>query len=184
MVEVDGYGDGGGAGGFGGGGGEDGGAVGLGPGEEEEHGGGAFGGGGSDGCEDAFEVVLRGRGLVGWGRGGWNFERGGRGGVESIGSNNWNRMVSAEEDRHATIKTLQRKAHHTNTWYGVTTLRRLRKHDVCFILAKIVLHLLRWRSVRHGVSPSSGLWLAEAIATCPTFLNGDWGGGGPCARTL
>ena len=59
VVEVDGYGDRGGAGGFEGGGGEDGGAVGLGPGEEEEHGGRAFGGGGADGCENAFEVVLR-----------------------------------------------------------------------------------------------------------------------------
>ena len=67
VVEVDGYGDRGGAGGFGGGGREDGGAVGLGPGEEEEHGGGAFGGCGADGREDAFEVVLRGRGLVGLG---------------------------------------------------------------------------------------------------------------------
>ena len=58
VVEVDGYGDWGGAGGVRGGGCEDGLAVGLGPGEEEDHSGRAFGGGGADGREDAFEVVL------------------------------------------------------------------------------------------------------------------------------
>lgn len=68
VVEVEGYGDGGVAGGGGGGLGEEGGGVGLGPGEEEDHGGGVFGGRGADGGEDAFEVVLwvgRG-GLVSW----------------------------------------------------------------------------------------------------------------------
>ena len=59
VVEVHGYGDWNGAGGVRGGRGEDGLAVGLGPGEEEDHGGRALCGSGPDGREDAFEVVLR-----------------------------------------------------------------------------------------------------------------------------
>ena len=65
VVEVQRYGDRGVAGGGAGGLREQRVAVGLRPGEEEDHGWGAFGAGGADGGEDPFEVVLCESG--GWG---------------------------------------------------------------------------------------------------------------------
>lgn len=68
------------------------------------------------------------------------------------------KRVDMRESSHWTL--LQRKTHHADTGYTIATLRRLREHDVCFVLAKIVLHLLRRRSFRHRVSSLSELWLA------------------------
>lgn len=72
---------------------------------------------------------------------------------------NWKCQLNAHGSRrrkqtceNQAIELLLQRTHHTDTRYAIATLRRLCEHDVCFVLAKVVLHLLGRRSVRHGVS--------------------------------
>ena len=176
VVEVQGDGDGGGGGGGGGGLGEEGARVGLGPGEEEDHGGGVLGGGGADGGEDAFEVVLRFLIGVSW--------EGGEGvgaqdgedwkGIEGVGWQSRRTMAAQLAWSRGKLvgENFKGTTHNADASDAILSLGSLSQHDIGFVLRQVKLrlfgtwfrHVGAWRAgQRHNC------WLVEVVPTSSRY---------------